>query len=91
MAPAIAKCINGRGKALFMVRDPRDVLVSQYYSFGFTHGISNEPGIRTSQNEIRQKIKTTSLDEYCLSFAKRTEEEFLKLRQLADMYPADCL
>jgi hypothetical protein len=66
VVPAIENCIRRKGKPLFMIRDPRDKLISQYYSFGFTHGISSEPSIQTSQRAIRKKITTMSLDEYGL-------------------------
>lgn len=91
VVPAIENCIRKKGKPLFMIRDPRDILISQYYSFGFSHGISSEPSIQSSQLEIRKQIATMSLDEYCLLNAEKTAENFWELKQLANKYPADSL
>ena len=55
--------------ALFLIRDPRDILVSAYYSFGFTHGLSKSEKIRELQLQDRNKIQTKTLDEYALKTA----------------------
>jgi hypothetical protein len=56
-------------KVLFMVRDPRDILVSRYYSMGFTHGFSPNPVIRRIQCRLREEIQKQTLDEYVVDAA----------------------
>ena len=44
-------------KHLLMMRDPRDLVVSAYFSFGWTHNISPE-------NRIASKIRAQTVNEY---------------------------
>lgn len=53
-------------RIVFLIRDPRDLLVSQYYSFGFSHGISANREIREKQLKARQDIREWTIDEYVL-------------------------
>ena len=48
---------------LFQVRDPRDVLVSEYYSIGWRHSVEG-----WSQEDLQRRalIRTLSVDEYVL-------------------------
>lgn len=57
--------------ALFMVRDPRDILVSAYYSFGWTHQSSPVKELREKQEQRKRKIQRKTVDEYALEFAHR--------------------
>ncbi len=68
--------------AVFMIRDPRDVLVSQYYSFGFSHGLSKSRPIRERQLELRSEIQSMSLDEYAIKNAREVESNFRQLKVL---------
>lgn len=52
--------------AIFLVRDPRDILVSSYYSFGFTHALSMVDEIRDMQEAKRRMIREQTIDEYVL-------------------------
>jgi hypothetical protein len=62
--------------AIFLIRDPRDILVSQYFSFGFTHGFSPVKEIRELQQQIRSDIQTKSIDQYCIEEASKTLDGF---------------
>ncbi len=62
--------------ALFLVRDPRDILVSSYYSFGFTHGLSRVNEIRDLQEAQRKIIREMTLDEYVLESAENQIDLF---------------
>jgi hypothetical protein len=53
-------------KILLILRDPRDVLVSHYYSAKYSHEIST-----TKMRNKRKKIKNQNIDEFVL---ERTEE-----------------
>jgi hypothetical protein len=57
--------------ALFFLRDPRDILVSSYYSFGFTHGFSIVDEIRDKQEQIRRETRDKTLDNYVLQSANK--------------------
>jgi hypothetical protein len=70
-------------RSLFFIRDPRDILVSAYYSFGYTHGLSMMPAIRAFQEARRQQIQALSLDDYALSAVAEVRQHFLMLAQLA--------
>lgn len=67
---------------LFMVRDPRDILVSSYYSFGFTHPLSPVDEIREQQIEEREAIQAMTVDEYALSEAEIQRRNFALLHDL---------
>ena len=62
--------------ALFLVRDPRDILVSAYYSFGFTHGLSKSDEIRELQLQDRKRIQARTIDEYALETACNILQHF---------------
>lgn len=70
--------------ALFLVRDPRDILVSSYYSFGFTHSLSHVEEVREHQLEVRKRVKEKSLDEYVLSEADTQVKYFKKMYELSE-------
>src|SRR5947209_5962028 len=44
-------------RAMFVIRDPRDILVSAYYSFGYSHGFSEVKEIREQQQRLRELIR----------------------------------
>ena len=69
--------------ALFLVRDPRDILVSSYYSFGFTHGLSKVPEIRERQKAERRNIQEKTVDEYVLGSVRRQIELFRVVHDLS--------
>ena len=49
---------------IFHVRDPRDILVSQYYSFGWRH---TEEGFTDGTQRQREFIQNLSIDDYVLN------------------------
>jgi hypothetical protein len=55
--------------AIFLVRDPRDILVSSYYSFGYTHGFSAVAEIQARQMALRNQIQAKTIDSYALDSA----------------------
>ena len=69
--------------ALFFVRDPRDILISAYYSFGGTHGLSPVKELRERQLARMQAIQAQSLDEYVLNAATQQVQTFATLYELA--------
>lgn len=70
-------------KQVFFIRDPRDILISAYYSYGFTHGISPVDSIGNQQTSIRDSIVKMSLEEYILSEAENQDRHFKILHKLS--------
>jgi len=68
--------------AIFMIRDPRDILVSSYYSFGFSHGFSSVQKIKDIQKERRRIIQSKTIDEYALENSDRILTNFNTLNKL---------
>lgn len=71
-------------KAIFFIRDPRDILVSAYYSFGFTHPLNPQEKKRDEQLVKRKKIQSLTLDEYVLVYAEQQIENFSLLGKVAE-------
>lgn len=69
--------------AIFFVRDPRDILVSSYYSFGFTHGLSRVDELRELQEAERKIIRNQTLDEYVLQSVNRQIDLFNILHNMS--------
>lgn len=58
---------NPRLKYIIHLRNPLDILISQYYSFGFTHSIPKNPTEKEKFIQRRKKIQSQTIDQYCLS------------------------
>ena len=71
--------------ALFLVRDPRDILVSSYYSFGFTHSLSNVEEVREHQLDVRKRVQEKTLDEYVLDEAETQVRYFKRMHKLCEI------
>jgi hypothetical protein len=67
---------------LFMVRDPRDILVSWYYSSASTHPLSPVAEIREQQLRERAEVQAMTLDDYALSQAEERRRDFACLHDL---------
>lgn len=65
---------NYNVKYLFHIRDPKDILVSQYYSYGWTHST------KFDQIPNRSKIQNMTVDEYCLEASDDLLVYFSKLK-----------
>lgn len=82
--PAIDQCLSDGCVGLVMVRDPRDILISEYYSFGFTHGISKHPEVSSWQLNVRENIASMTLDEYVLDRAPSVLANLLELYKISE-------
>ena len=69
-------------KCIFMIRDPRDILISSYYSFGYSHSFSPVKKIRDLEISERKRIQSMSIDEYVRSEVKTINENFKLLSSL---------
>jgi len=68
---------------IFLLRDPRDIIVSSYYSFGYTHGFSPVAEIRESQEKRRNVIQSKTIDQYALESATGALCNFDRLHRLS--------
>lgn len=69
--------------ALFLIRDPRDILVSSYYSFGFSHVMSPVKEVHESQQKVREAIQKMTVDEYALSEVDKHIRKFKFLHEVS--------
>lgn len=55
------------GVSLLMVRDPRDMLVSAYYSWGVSHEIPAAGPQHDALTEVRERTRAQTVDEFCVA------------------------
>lgn len=77
-----------RARAFVMLRDPRDVLVSGYFSARYSHRPPANPQRRQAFLDHRAKLETTSLDDYAMAFAPGVLERYEIYRR---HFPRDVL
>lgn len=74
-----------QGKKILLVRDPRDALVSQYFSFAASHYLpdgSDETGPRQMLLRVRKELQNLSIDEFVLREAKPMNDTMLSYRAI---------
>jgi hypothetical protein len=69
--------------AIFLIRDPRDILVSSYYSFGYTHEFSTVKEIEEQQRQARELIRRKTIDAFALEVANSTLNHFHVIDRLS--------
>ncbi|MEO1093967.1 MAG: sulfotransferase domain-containing protein [Cyanobacteria bacterium J06638_28] len=69
-------------KVISFVRDPRDIMVSAYYSFGFSHSYSPVKEIQNKQKKYRNRIQQETLDGYVLQAVDQQLDNFKLLESL---------
>lgn len=70
--------------ALFLIRDPRDILVSRFFSFGFSHSQSSVPEIAVRQRAQRERFLALGVDGYAKKFAPTVRQNFELAARLSD-------
>jgi len=79
-------------KKIFFLRDPRDVLVSAYYSFGYSHVEPKSKSLLKGFNEKRALIQNQSIDEYVLKESKNwIEPIYMEYKDLKENSDKVCL
>lgn len=71
-------------RLVVQVRDPRDCLVSAYFSYAKSHKIPVDPAKRAAFEEMRSKTAEKSIDEYVLGYAHSYRDRMRLLRQFVD-------
>lgn len=74
-------------KTIFWTRDPRDILVSLYFSFGFSHTLSPNSDIQAHQLQRREKIQKMDLDTYVLTEAHNLKWKFETMYEMMQKLP----
>lgn len=69
---------------VFFLRDPRAILVSSYYSFGFTHVLSLNSEYRDDQLEAREEIQQQNVDQFVLQAAAKVLSDFEDLGKIVN-------
>ena len=67
--------------SICLIRDPRDCVVSAYYSFLKTHRLPQDLGSSAAQNVLaeRERGKDMSIDRYCVENYSRFTQELLRV------------
>lgn len=71
-------------QCVFLVRDPRDIIVSAYYSFGYSHSLSPDEKIREKQIKGMQHIQNQGIDEFALWNARQVLKRFEIMARLIE-------
>jgi len=73
-----------RLKQIYWTRDPRDILVSMYYSFGFSHGMSVDETFKEYQMQLREKYQKMTVDDCVLEEVDKVKVKFLQMKALME-------
>ena len=66
-----------RSPKLLLVRDPRDMLVSMYYSWAYSHPLPQNPADRERWKELRRLYRDQSIDEFVLAEAEEVKDRVM--------------
>ncbi|MEM6910945.1 MAG: sulfotransferase domain-containing protein [Verrucomicrobiota bacterium] len=80
---ATSEFVAGK-RCLFFVRDPRDIIVSAYFSFRYSHRESTVPEIAERQRKSRAYLLSLSIDDYALGYSSRLQENFQLAAELIE-------
>lgn len=69
---------------VFFIRDPRDILVSAYYSFKFSHRFSNFSKMQERQKKQLEILNNSTIDEWVLFKSKEWKGFFKTFDSLFD-------
>jgi len=78
-------------RTVVMIRDPRDILVSEYYSYSKSHSSPRSAAKLAEFETFRAKVKDQTVDEYTIEASHRLKfrlQQYLNLQQAA---PAICV
>lgn len=71
-----------RQRKVLLVRDPRDMLVSAYYSFRESHPVPNSGNVRERIERGRKRLQDISLDEYVLGAVDNVKSRYFAFMTL---------
>lgn len=76
------KLNEGRDRFLLLLRDPRDVLVSLYYSDAKSHAVPGKGPMKEKFESTRELLKSVSIDDYVLQQAPTYLRHFYRTLQV---------
>jgi hypothetical protein len=65
-----------KNKKILLIRDPRDMIVSYYFSMSHSHVIPHAGPVRDKLISMRDATKAVNIDEFCLNYYKFFLKEF---------------
>jgi len=68
------------GKVVLMVRDPRDILVSLYFSMKKSHSVPKSGSSREKLLQIRERVEAVTLEQFVESSCRRLRKRLRKYR-----------
>ncbi|MGA0369753.1 MAG: sulfotransferase domain-containing protein [Kiritimatiellia bacterium] len=72
--------------AVLVIRDPRDILPSKYFSQASTHSVPFSPKKRKIFFERRERVKNMSIDEFVHEWAPEIKSDFQEYTAMLDQY-----
>jgi hypothetical protein len=69
-----------KNKKILLVRDPRDMIVSHYFSMSQSHVIPDSGPVRDELISLRDSIKEVNIDDFCLQYSEVLKDEFKSYR-----------
>ena len=69
-----------KNKKILLVRDPRDMIVSHYFSMRQSHIIPDSGPLRDELTSLRDTIKEVSIDDFCLQYSDALLKELKSYR-----------
>lgn len=76
LPPWLLKIDLDKKKKILLVRDPRDVMVSEYYSMKHSHPLPDQGVLRDQYVQMRAEAHALDIDEYCLAHLDVNLSEF---------------
>lgn len=73
-----------QGRKILLVRDPRDALVSEYFSTAFSHSIPDDGPGKAEMQRRREKARKINIQEYVLRRVKERDDEMNRYAPLLD-------
>lgn len=67
--------LNDSLSYIFLLRNPLDILISEYYSFGWMHHLPPE-GYKILNQKKRNHIRKLTIDEYCIEYADNLYDRY---------------
>ena len=73
---------GGKGPRIWLIRDPRDIMVSLYYSDRFSHALPKAEHARQNMMKKRERLAEIGVDEYVLEKAPEMMRHYMRSCQL---------
>lgn len=75
-----------KNRIVVQVRDPRDCIVSLYYSYKFSHGAPGDGVLKKIFNRIRSHVEETDIDSFAIEQAKTYSRRLGMITDLCNKY-----